>query len=410
MLIPLSGFSGNSFFFEGNSPVTTPQHKKIKIYLDCNNCNSIFFRRQMPFVDFVRDQKLADVHVFVTTQSTASGSIKYHLNFIGFNKYADIQYKLEEISPQNETNILKWKRLLKIIETGLLPYLSRTPEIAQIRISHNNKKTPVVQNIDDTWNYWVFRLTQSTKMEYEKSRNEYTFWNSIRADRITDMIKFRTSVSYNYDKETYTQDDEKIESKKLSAGLNTNLIYSLTPKWSAGITGNFSSSSYYNSKFSSSLGSAIEYNIYPWDKSDQKVFTLSYHLKAHYYEYKELTIYNKFKEWKGAEGFELSYISRQPWGEIENTIAAYNYFYDFSKNNLSMRSSFSLNVVRGFYLYMNLRATCVHDQLYLPAGEVTAEEILLKQQKLATNFEFSARIGFRITFGSIYNNIVNQRL
>jgi len=364
----------------------------------------------MPFVDFVRDPKLADVHIFVTTQGTASGCTKYHLNFIGFNEYSDLQYKLEEISPQNETNILKWKRLLKIVEVGLLPYLSRTPGIAQIKISHNIKETPVVQNIDNSWNYWVFRLTQSTKMEYEKSRNEYTFWNSVKADRITDMVKFRSTVYYNYDKETYNQNDEKIKSKKVNAGLNTRLIYSLTPKWSAGITENLSTSSYYNSKLSSSLGSAIEYNIYPWDKSDRKIFTISYHLKTNYYKYKESTIYNKIKEWKASEGFELSFISRQPWGEVENTIAAYNYFYDFSKNNFSLKSSISLNVVRGFFVYMNVGAKCVHDQLYLPAGEITAEEVLLQQKKLATNFEFNARIGFRITFGSIYNNIINQRL
>jgi len=52
----------------------------------------------------------------------------------------------------------------------------------------------------------------------------------------------------------------------------------------------------------------------------------------------------------------------------------------------------------------------VHNQVYLPAGELSQEEILLRQSAMATAYEISLSGGFRIRFGSIYNNIINRRL
>jgi hypothetical protein len=159
-----------------------------------------------------------------------------------------------------------------------------------------------------------------------------------------------------------------------------------------------------------SMGPAIEYNIFPWDKSDRKVFTIGYHLRANYFTYNELTIYDKLDEWRASQALELSFMLRQPWGEIENSLEASHYFHDYSKNRFSLETDISVNILKGLSLFMELETELIHDQLYLPAGETTREEILLKQRKLATNFEISAELGVRFTFGSVYNNIVNQRL
>jgi hypothetical protein len=393
-----------------NSSISEILNGKIKIYLDCNDCNSTFFRKNLPVVDFVRDAKLADVHIFVTKQKTGSNSTEFGLNFIGFNQYSDLHYKLKTISPQDETDILKWERLLKIIDVGLLPYISRTPEIAGINIKHDIDKTPLLQETTDPWNYWVIRLGLGTEFQGEESQKEYSLNNSIRADRVTDILKFRSEVSYDFNKEIYTDDDEKIESIKKEAEFNTRLVYSLTPKWSAGISGEVSASSYLNLNIASSIGPAVEYNIFPWDKSDRKEFTIAYHIKTNYFKYNELTIYDKLNEWRTSESLELSFRLRQPWGEIENALEASHYFYDFSKNSLSLESDTSINVAKGLSLFMQLETEFVHDQLYLPAGETTREELLLKQKKLATNFEFDLELGFRFTFGSVYNNIINHRL
>jgi hypothetical protein len=51
----------------------------------------------------------------------------------------------------------------------------------------------------------------------------------------------------------------------------------------------------------------------------------------------------------------------------------------------------------------------VNDQLYLPRGTLNDNEIIARQQALATNYRFFLNFGMSYTFGSIYNTIVNQR-
>jgi hypothetical protein len=389
--------------------LTEPADSRVKLYLDCDDCNSTFFRRNLAFVDFVRDAKLADIHVFVTEQRTGGNGTEYGLNFIGVNQYSDLQYRLETVSPQDETDILKWERLLKIVDIGLLPYVSRTAEIDRIEITHDVDMAPIQESIDP-WNYWVFRLELSTEFDAEESKNDYSLDNAIRVDRIMEMVKFRSKLSYDLDKEIYNDQNETIETKREEAEFETELVYSLNPRWSAGFFSEISKSSYLNLSMAASMGPAIEYNIFPWDKSDRKVFTIGYHLRANYFTYNELTIYDKLDEWRASQALELSFMLRQPWGEIENSLEASHYFHDYSKNRFSLETDISVNILKGLSLFMELETELIHDQLYLPAGETTREEILLKQRKLATNFEISAELGVRFTFGSVYNNIVNQRL
>jgi hypothetical protein len=63
---------------------------------------------------------------------------------------------------------------------------------------------------------------------------------------------------------------------------------------------------------------------------------------------------------------------------------------------LSVRASGSLDII--------------HDQLYLPRGEGSLEDLLLQQKQLATTYQYEASIGFSYTFGSIFSNVVNTRL
>jgi len=396
--------------YSWNKTAIETEDRNIKIFLDCDDCNSSFFIRHLTFVDLVRDAKLADVHIFVTKQKTASNGVEYIMDFIGMNQYSDLQYKLKTISPQNETDILKWKRLLKIINIGLLPYLSRTPDIDKVHIKHDFVSSPLKKETCNPWNYWIYHVELGSEFEGEESEKDYSLNSAFKAYRITDVLKFKSKLSYDLDKETYKDDDEIIKSKKEEAEFNARLIYSLNPRWSAGVFCKVSTSSYMNYNLASYIGLAIEYNIFPWDKSDNKVFTIAYHFRSNYFNYEQLTIFDKMEEFKTSESLEISLLLRQPWGEIENTLECSHYMNDFSKNRLSLESDISINVSKGLSFFTELDAELVHDQLYLPAGENTREEILLQQTKLATNFEISGEIGIRFTFGSTNNNIVNQRL
>ncbi len=382
---------------------------KLKIYLDCADCSSTYFRRHLVYADFVRDNKLADIHIFVTSQRTGSNSTEYRLNFIGQKDFADLQYKLKTVSPQDETDLLKWGRLLKIVDAGLLPYLSRTSGFEGVRIEHEMVDLPQVQ-LNDPWNFWVFRTDFGTNFSGEKSKKEYSINVSLRADRITDIYKFKSELSYDLDKNIFNNNGEIVSSEKEEAEANARLIYSMSSRWSVGVFGKLYSSTYLNLNRAFNIGPAIEYNIFPWDRSDRKVFTVSYIIRPNYYSYNQQTLFGQMEEWRTMESLKVSLLLRQPWGAVENTIEGSHFFHDLSKNRLSLESDTSVRVLKGLFLFVQVETDLIHDQLYLPAGNITKEDVLLQQNKLATNFEMSGKLGVRYTFGSTFNNIVNQRL
>lgn len=402
--------------FKGNAQTQSMNNgsdtAKLRLFIDCHDCDFVYFRRNLPFVDFVRDPKLSDVHLLVTERRTASNGREYGFNFIGAGKYSDLKYKLIAISPQSDTEIQTWKRLLMTTEMGIMPFISRTEEKDYIKIKYSADTLDfsMDQSSYDRWNYWVFRLGLGSDLDLEESQNEYSMHGYFSIDRITELIKFRSDISYFRELENFEDGNETIESLRKEIDSDMEFVYSLGPRWSVGIFNEIRSSTYQNTDFSNRLGPAVEYNIFPWDESDRRVFSLGYHIQSNYLDYSEATIYNETKEWRASEALRLTLILRQPWGEVESRLESSHYFHDFSMNRVSLDTEISLNVTKGLSINLELNAGLIHDQLYLPAGEISREELLLRQRQLETDYEISAEFGVSLTFGSIYNNIVNQRL
>ncbi|MDA3821265.1 MAG: hypothetical protein PF450_01445 [Bacteroidales bacterium] len=396
-----------------HSPEEIPNDSsRLKLYMDCNDCDFAYFRRNLPYLDFVRDPKLSDIHLLVTEQRTGSNGSSYGLNFIGSGNYSELNYKLNVVSLQSDTQLESWERLLKTTSMGLMPYLTSAPEYQNIRIQYENNKPGEQEDkvANDSWNYWVFRSYLGSDLQLEESQSEISSMGSFRIDRITEQLKIRADISYDRDIERFQDDTETIESLREEIDSDIEVVFSLKPRWSFGVFNEIKSSTYQNIDFSQRLGPAIEYNIFPWDKSDRRIFSFGYHLNAHYFNYHEETIFNLSKEFRASETLKLLLVLREPWGEVETEIEGSHYFHDFSKNRLSLESRISVNISKGISIYTEIEAALIHDQLYLPAGEITLEELLLRQRQLESAYEISAEFGISFTFGSIYNNIVNQRL
>ena len=125
--------------------------------------------------------------------------------------------------------------------------------------------------------------------------------------------------------------------------------------------------------------------------------------------YNEETIYDKFNETLFYEALELNLEMVQPWGRIELSLEGRHYFHDFNKNRLTLESDFSVRLTKQLSVYCEIDAQVIHDQLYLPKGDASLEDLLLRRRKLATTYEIGGELGLRFTFGSIYNNVVNER-
>ncbi len=412
LLIALLLFSIPMISGQNQSGSNGPDTIRLKIYMDCDDCDFAYFRRNLPYVDFVRDPKLSDVHLMVTEQRTASNGRFYGFNFLGSDEFSDINYKLDVVSPQSDTDLQTWNRLIKTTRMGLMPYLSRTGESSNLDIQYTNDidMSEEKQDSYDEWNYWVFRASMGSELDIEESQSEFSTRGSFRVDRITDILKFRSDIMYYRSLDTFEDTDGRIESLREEIDLDLELVYSLGARWSLGGFSEIRSSTFENSDFSSRIGPAIEYNIFPWDQSDRRVFSFGYHINAHYFDYEELTIFDLMSEFRVSEALRLNLILKHPWGEVETELVGSHYFHDFTKNRLTLESRISVNITKGISLYTELDAGLIHDQLSLPAGEVSIQELLLRQRELESAYEFSAELGISFTFGSIYNNIVNQRL
>jgi hypothetical protein len=86
------------------------------------------------------------------------------------------------------------------------------------------------------------------------------------------------------------------------------------------------------------------------------------------------------------------------------------YLHDFSKNNLNIYTSLRLRIFKGMSFNISGQFSLIHDQLSLSKGEVSSEDILLRQKQIATQYNYYGSVGLSYTFGSIYNNVVNPRL
>ncbi|MEE2898635.1 MAG: hypothetical protein VX815_09230 [Gemmatimonadota bacterium] len=99
----------------------------------------------------------------------------------------------------------------------------------------------------------------------------------------------------------------------------------------------------------------------------------------------------------------------QPWGRASISITGSQYLHDQNFYQLSAFSSLSGRLSRGFSVNMSGSYARIHDQLFLPAGDATFEEKLLRQKQLATSYDYFVVFGFSYQFGSIFNNVVNPR-
>ena len=191
---------------------------------------------------------------------------------------------------------------------------------------------------------------------------------------------------------------------------SSKLVYAINNHWSAGLFLSGGRSSYINTDLSLSMKPAIEYNFFDWKDADQKIFTTSYMVGPAHYKYRDTTFLNRLEDnlWEQSLSMQLELI--QPWGEIEAKLAYSGFLNDLQNYNLEAEIDVAVRISRGLSVYVELGAESVHNQLYLPKEEASLEELLLNSRKLPSTFEFGGEIGLRIYFGSIYNNIVNQRL
>lgn len=115
------------------------------------------------------------------------------------------------------------------------------------------------------------------------------------------------------------------------------------------------------------------------------------------------------KETLLSQSLAITLDLREKWGSISTSVEGSHYFHDLSKHQVSIFNVISLNLVKGLNAYLFGGASLIHDQLSLPKGGATWEEVILQRKMLATSYNYFFAVGFSYSFGSIFTNVVNPR-
>jgi hypothetical protein len=382
------------------------------VFLDCDRCDVSFIRREIPFVNWVRDREDAVVHVLITDQGTAAGGREYELSFLGLRGNAGTDNSLHYVAPQSFTEDEERTGLAGILKIGLLPYLTDTPIVSRLAVSYEDPgdETEEPSAEHDPWDSWVFEIQGAARGERESQRTEISLDGGFSADRVTEDWRIRNYLDLDYDEDRF--ESEGLTSTSTSHNLSfwSAIVRSVGPHWSVGISGDIWSATYDNAQLGLRLAPALEYSYWPYAIDDKKRLTFAYRVGNRTIEYRERTIYGRLKESRFDQSLDIDLQLTQPWGQVRSSLSGRHYFHDFERYRVEAWTRLSVRLFRGLSLDWEAGVERVNDQLGLAAGGASLEEVLLRRRELATDYEMWGRIGLSYTFGSIYNNVVNSRL
>lgn len=379
-----------------------------RVYIDCWMCDHDYIKTEITFVNYVTQRQESDIHILVTDRRTGSGGEEVTLTFIGQDSFLGLNDTLVFTTGPTATRDQTREEMVRVLKLGLVPFISKTSFAKNLSISFTEPEEEV-QILKGKWNNWVFRISLSSNANGEDLQNSFSLYSSITASRITDDWKINLSSTGNYNEGNFEFDESSVKSIRRNNGFFASIIRSLTDHWSIGVFTGISSESFRNIEYDISLGPGLEYNIFPYSESTRRQLSFTYMIGPTYSDYIEETIYLKDKEKLFGQELSISLELEQPWGTVNTFLSGSHYFHDFQKNKLQAGGFISVNIFKGLSLYITGSISGIHDQLSLPRGGATMEEVLLQQIQLATQYNYFGSIGLSFSFGSIYSNIVNPR-
>ncbi len=387
----------------GQVVADTLRKDALNLFMDASD----YIRKEIPYVNYVRDIRDAGLYIISTSQRTGSGGVEYTYFFIGQNENEGMRDTLMFTSSPDDTSEIIRGNEVKTLKMGLVRYVARTPLSKFLSIGFSEPLSETVST--DKWNSWVFKTSISGYASGEKSYKSSYLNGSFAANRVTEKLKSSVSLRYSYSSDKYDVDDELITSEYNSKSLSGLLVGSLTDHWSVGGSLYAGASKYNNSDLSFNIQPGIEYNVFPYSESTRRQLRITYKAGFSYENYIDTTIYNKVKENLLSHSLTINYEIIQKWGSADLSLGYSNYLHDWSKNNLSLNAYLNLRIAKGLSLNFGGGGAIVHDQLGLVKGGATQQEVLLRLKELETQFQYFTSFGLTYTFGSIYNNVVNPR-
>jgi len=380
----------------------------LNVYLNCPYCDMDYVKKDITYINYVRDQKDAQLYILVTGMNTGSGGGEYSIFFIGQKEFKGKNDTLKfDVSP-NDTDDEIRKMGDQMLKLGMMSYVAQTPIAKKINIDFDNSAATAVAK--DPWKSWVFSINGNGYANGQESIKYYYLYSYVDAMKVTEKMRLDFTANFDVQQTKFKIDDTTtIVSQTNSKSLYGIYVGSLGNHWSAGGSASVNASSYSNLEFSAYVMPAIEYNLFKYEESTRRQLRFKYTIGVEHNNYIDTTIFNKTKETLPSQSLSIAYKVIEKWGSISSSVYGSNYLHDFSKNSLSFNTSLDIRIFKGLSLNLYGYLQLIHDQIGLPKAGATPEEILTQQKQLATQYSYYGSAGLTYTFGSIYNNVVNPR-
>jgi hypothetical protein len=367
-----------------------------------------YIRTEIPFVEYVRDRKDADVHTISTSLSSGAGR-ETQIEFIGLGAFKDIRYTLKYFVDRLATRDEGREAMVRVLKKGLMPFVARTDIEEQVTVSFKESAAKPLVPAKDPWDRWMFGFNLNGSFNGESLSGSDSLDGGFSINRVTEDLKINASWQGSVNNSRFTIEDQEIRTSSRSWRFGTLIVKSLNDHWSVGGTVSANSSTYSNEKTSFRLAPAVEFDVFPYAESTRKRLTFLYRLNFGRYNYMEETIYGKVSENLLSEALSVSLNVIQPWGNANASVVGSHYFHDFSKNRLSLYASLSVRIWKGISVYSSGGFSMIHDQLSLVKGGLSTDEILLRLKQMSTTYSYYMSLGISFSFGSTLRGAVNPR-
>ena len=425
-MLALALFAGSA---TGQQPATNQREAEdngewISVFLDCasRNCNQNYFRTELPWVNWVRLPDDSDVHMIMTSQATGAGGRDYRLDFIGSGSFG-YERQLSYQAPPTNTDRETLDEIARTIGVGLLHFatvngffddISTFQEVSTGLLNGQGpdpgERVVAQEEVDDPWDFWVFRLGGRTELNGEQTRRTQRIDGNFSASRVTPTWKmnFRGNVNYNQ-REIDLADESTFTDSRTDWGFSNLIAYSLAEHWSIGVQGEMRRIVRFNQAFRAEITPALEYSFFPYEEATRHALTVFYQIGPAYRRYIEETQFLQTAETRWEQSLEFELSQRQQWGDASISMTGSHFLHDIDLYNVRLRGEIDFRIARGVSVNAEGNISWVNDQIYLSAEGATDAEALLNLQQRAQDFNYSLQLGFSFQFGSIYNNVVNNR-
>ncbi|HEA21287.1 hypothetical protein LCGC14_1132530 [marine sediment metagenome] len=383
----------------------------MRLFIDCN-CDKNFLRQEIQYVGHVRDQAEANIKLFIYDITNGSGGRNYNLEFEGKGDYKDIFGNLDFETNANMTSDEVRRGLLEKVQSGLLKYVLESGLASQVTYTVKNDGTGEVQEVDftDPWNNWIFEVYAAAELDKETSRKEFEYRAGFESDHVTEKLRIRTDLGLYQSNSEFERSGETFTSERSRYSGDGSVVRSLSDHWSTGFFVGARYDTFTNLDFQYYIEPALEYNIFPYREVLRREITIAYKIGYLHNDYIESTIFGRNEEGIFRHSLNVQLQYRQPWGNVSTRLLGSTFLNDFSKNRIQLNSSLSVRIFKGLSVRFSGRFEIIRDQINLPGGDASLEDVLLQQKQIATDFELGFNVGLSYTFGSAFNSVVNTRL